>query len=292
MRKLLILLLLPALLSGCWKDDEGVDADTVHFTAVSGVANFTYAPTGKTLKIHYNIPASGSRKNMPVLLVMHGTDRDADNYLLAWKELSDAKGFMVFAPEFGTADFPADADYTQGDMFQGSTLKDEEQWGFSIIEALFDFIVKDLSGNQKTYDMWGHSAGAQFTHRYVMFKPYARLNRAVSANAGWYTLPDPTVDFPYGLKNSPVTSQTLGYSFGQRLTIQLGTADTNRDSNLNTSAGAEAQGTNRYERGKYFFNVANQKKTSYSAFAWEKREVAGVAHKYREMAADAASWLY
>ena len=52
--------------------------------------------------------------------------------------------------------------------------------------------------------MFGHSAGAQFVHRFVMFAPGPNLRTAISANAGWYTTLEENVAFPYGLKDAPV----------------------------------------------------------------------------------------
>lgn len=86
--------------------------------------------------------------------------------------------------------------------------------------------------------------GAQFVHRYVTFMPDTRVDRAVSANAGWYTLPDVDVAYPYGLKNTDVaTTSRVASLFARKLIVHLGTADTDRNG-LNTSAGAEAQGAN------------------------------------------------
>ena len=65
----------------------------------------------------------------------------------------------------------------------------------------------------------------------------------------------------------------------------MGTADTDRNG-LNTSAGAEAQGANRYQRGKYYFSEAKRISTKDGcSLNWDKYEVAGVAHEYAKMAA-------
>lgn len=62
---------------------------------------------------------------------------------------------------------------------------------------------------------------------------------------------------------------------------------------LNTSTGAEAQGANRYQRGKYYFSEAKRisAKGGYS-LNWDKYEVTGVAHEYAKMAAAGAKILY
>jgi len=52
------------------------------------------------------------------------------------------------------------------------------------------------------FSMFGHSAGAQFVHRYITFMPQGHLRAAVAANSGWYTLPDQTLKLPYGLKHT------------------------------------------------------------------------------------------
>lgn len=296
MKKLAILTLCAAAMCGCWKDDGTDPKDPVFFTENRGVVTYTgYEPLAdKPVNVYYNIPPGGNRATMPILFVLHGTNRTASNYRDAWVAASNSKKFMVFALEFSSTYYSGSKAYNQGGMYTaGDVLKPEREWTFSIIEPLFDFIVKDLSSTHGTYDMWGHSAGAQFTHRYVLFKPYARINRAVSANAGWYCLPDFTVDYPYGLKNSPATEVSRGKSFADILYIQAGTADIDpNDPDLDHSPGAEAQGPTRYARAQYFWNNANQNKAGYSAFNWQMREVQGVAHEYKKMAEDAAKFLY
>lgn len=292
---LLSVALLGGSLAGCWKSEDNVGPEPEHFKGKQGVVTFdSYAPlSAKPVKVYYNIPTGKSRISMPILIVMAGVERNAADYRNAWVTDSDAKGFMVFAPEFTTTYYPGSSNYNQGGIFNGSIVRPEAEWTFSLIEALFDFIRDDLGSNRENYDLWGHSAGGQFVHRYVLFKPDARIDRAVAANPGWYTVPDLAVGWPYGLLSSPATSATLTKAFAQHLVVQLGTSDTNaNDPNLDHNAAADLQGLTRYARGQYFWNVANGTKAGYPAFNWEKREVAGVAHEYRKMATDAAKLLY
>lgn len=101
------------------------------------------------------------------------------------------------------------------------------------------------------------------------------------------------VAYPYGLKNTDVaTSSQVASLLARKLIVHLGTADTDRNG-LNTSTGAEAQGANRYQRGKYYFSEVKRisAKGGYS-LNWDKYEVTGVAHEYAKMAAAGAKILY
>ena len=110
----------------------------------------------------------------------------------------------------------------------------------------------------KQYDIWGHSAGAQLVHRLLTFKPDYKIKYAITANAGWYTLPDFDIDYPFRLKKDNLNFDEFTEDLVIKpLIIMRGTADTIRDSNLNTSAEADPQGLNRYERAKTYFNYAS-----------------------------------
>lgn len=290
-----LVLLFPLLfLTGCWGgeliDEQNQD---ILFQKGKGVIRFDYYKplSHKPVNIHYYIP-EGNSKEMPVLFLLPGINRNAEDYLQAWEKYAINKKVMIFSLEFSSAMYSSE-EYIEGGMFKNNTLKPEEEWTFSIIEPIFEFICKDLSGTQKTYDLWGHSAGAQFVHRYLMFKPQAHVNRAVSANAGWYTLPDIDTEFPYGLKNTLITADVLPDLLSKSLIVQLGTADTDEnDPNLNHTPGADAQGKNRYDRGLYFFSKATDLGKNYERFNWSKVEVKGVGHSYTQMAANAAGLLY
>lgn len=293
-----LLFLFTAALSvcGCLKDDwpESPSAAAGGFAPGEGIVAYTgYAPlAARPVRVHYYIPQDGDMATMPVLFVLPGQERNAADYLAAWHNEAALRHIMVFALEFPASDYSS-SQYNEGGMFDGSVPLDPEQWSFAVVESLFDTIRSDTGSARTTYDMWGHSAGAQFVHRYVTFMPQIRLRRAVSANAGWYTLPDPDTAYPYGLKGTSYAGQThLRTIFARDLAVHLGTADTGR-SGLNTSEGAEAQGPDRYSRGRCYYACAQAvSEDTGSPFIWSKTEVEGVGHEYAKMAAAGAAWLY
>lgn len=292
---LLFLAVCTALFASCFKDDKPESlGETSGFLPGDGIVTYSgYAPLAdRPIRIHFHIPTIGDMKKMPVLFVFPGLERNANDYLTAWRAESSKRNIMVFVFEF-PADTYSTSQYIEGGMFKGNTLQERSLWTFSVVEAVFDAVKKDTGSPQIKYDMWGHSAGAQFVHRYLTFMPDARIDRAVSANAGWYTLPDVDIAYPYGLKNTDVaTSSRLPSLFAGKLIVQLGTADTDR-AGLNTSSGAEAQGKNRYQRGTYYFAEASRicSKGGY-ALNWTKYEETGVAHEFAKMATAGAKILY
>lgn len=286
-------LLALVVLTGCWSDDKEPEP-AADFGSTTGVVSYSgYAPlSSRPVKVHYYIPAKGDRATMPVLFVLPGQERNAADYLASWRQAADRRHFMVFALEF-PADAYSSSQYIEGGMFSGGSLVAPEKRTFAVIEPLFDYIRQCVGSRVDSYDLWGHSAGAQFVHRFVTFTPGIRVNRAVCANAGWYTLPDPGVTYPYGLKGSGSDDEaTLRRLFATELIVQLGTADTGRDG-LNTTAGAEAQGRNRFERGNFYFNTAEATASAHGiTLCWMRREVPGVGHDQARMAADAATMMY
>ncbi|GIS00762.1 MAG: hypothetical protein CM15mP102_15820 [Flavobacteriales bacterium] len=92
-------------------------------------------------------------------------------------------------------------------------MNSPDRWTFSIIDQLFDFIKSETSSNETSYNAWGHSGGAQFLHRFVLYMPESKLKTAVCSNAGWYTVPESGVVFPYGLLESQLSNSKLISAF-------------------------------------------------------------------------------
>ena len=265
---------------------------------------FTFTPTGvlsdKSINVYYHTP-QGDLTNFPILFSFHGGSRNADEYRDDWIQMANTNNFMVFAPEFNSDDFPSGDMYNLANIFQdgdnpsSDTFNSPDSWTFSIIDQLFDFIKSEIGGNQTTYNAWGHSAGAQFLHRFVFYLPNSKLNIAVCSNAGWYTVPESGVVFPYGLLESQLSNSNLISAFSKKLYVHLGDADTdpNSSSLRHNDIVDEQQGLNRLVRGRYFFETSQEKAESLNAtFNWEKTpEVPGVAHDHTAMALDALQYI-
>lgn len=281
-------------LTSCRIGDVGV-IDPPNFSLDRGAGTFEFStPTGaqsESVTLHYCIPLTGDIDEMPVLFVFHGAERNAASYANDWRELADAHDVMVFVPEFTENDYPTSIGYQQGNVIAGSQIRPQEEWLFSLIEPMFDEIQARLGVSKVSYDAWGHSAGAQFLHRFVLMGGDVRMDRGIAANAGWYTVPEEASSFPYGLAGSPISESDLMVPFGLDLIIHLGTLDTIF---METGwTGAYAQGDNRYDRGHYFYEQAVQIASANNlVLNWELQEVPGVGHEQVAMASAGAQILY
>lgn len=275
--------------------DERISEAESDFHRGSGVVVYDkYEPLkNKPIDIHYYIPERGDIKKMPILFVMHGNGRNAAGYLKSWVNLANEKQFMVFVPEF-KKELYSSAEYHRGGVVLGNEQQEEKTWTYSVIDPIFQYIKKQTNSEKVKFDLFGHSAGSQFVHRMLLFKPNTNVSRAVAANAGWYLIPDVNDDYPHGLKNSPVNSANLDAYFKKNLLILIGTADIDPDSkDLNKTSKDMEQGMNRYERAYYFYKKSDSISKSHNIpFHWKIKEVVGVAHSNAGMAQAAAEYLY
>lgn len=248
---------------------------------------------GPHLPVWYQLPDRVTHET-PVVFVMHGVNRDADRYRDEWADQARKHGFIAVVPQFSKADFPGSRGYNTGYFAEpDGTPRPRGAWSFAAIEPLFDDVRKRFGTNAPRYAIYGHSAGAQFVHRFVLFMPEARIEQAIAANAGWYTMPDPGVDFPYGLGDAPVDEKGLAAALGKRLTLLLGTADIDRsDPDLRKTPEADAQGQHRLARGQTFFAKGQQAAAMREVpFGWTLETVPEVGHSNAKMATAAAKLL-
>lgn len=231
---------------------------------------------------------------LPIVFVFHGNARDADNYRDAWVGPADEHQLLVFAPEFDDGFFPGSAGYAEGNVYDGNNnATSEELWTFSYVEPLFDYVKGLVASDAETYYVFGHSAGSQFVHRFLLFKPENRVARAVAANAGWYTLPDLSESFPYGLLNSGLGEEHLDAFLGQPLVVLLGERDTDPNSpGLRQTRQARAQGAHRFARGQNFVATAEAASVARGVtLAWQLDTVPNVGHSHSRMTPPAARLL-
>lgn len=228
-----------------------------------------------------------------ILFVMHGTKRNAIDYRDTWADAADRYGCLIVCPRFSLAEFPRGA-YQLGGLRDGGGHRPDAAWTFQVIERLFD-LIRDAADNASAgYHLYGHSAGGQFVHRLVLLLPNARHIAAISANAGWYTMPTFDERYPYGLAGTGRGPDDLSRALGRTLTVLLGAADTDPDDpHLRTSKRAMRQGHTRLERGLAFHAAARAAAIRLGTeLAWTVTTVPGVGHSDPEMMPTAAQLLF
>lgn len=271
------------------------------FTIGSGVFNYSeYAPfANKPIGVYYHIPEN-TTPNSPVVFVFHGAGRNAEDYRNAILSKSDEHQFIAIVPEFSITNFSGGDAYNLGNVFidgdnpSTDTLNPEEEWTFSVIEPLFDFIKQELNNTALTYSILGHSAGGQFSHRFAQFKANARVNKLVSSASGWYTVPDLSIDFPYGFKETPLEDHSFLALFSKKIIIQIGELDNNPNAaGLRHNQYADAQGLHRYNRALHFFNQSKQiVEINMIPINWELQIIPGQDHSYELALKSGADLLF
>lgn len=268
------------------KADDEIATPINESTTGSGLFSYNYSVSNfnKNISIYYFIPENKTQTT-PVLFVFHGEGRNAKDYRNAAISAAQTKGCIIIAPEFSEQNFPGGDAYNLGNVFvdgdnpSPTTVNPEDQWTFSIIAPLFTYFKTQTNLATDQYSLFGHSAGAQFAHRLLMFKPNLKLEKAVISAAGWYTFPNSVV-FPYGKNQSPIQHLSLALFFEKKVYIQVGDNDDDPNAaGLRRNAFADAQGLNRKERAENYFEFC-QEIAGNAPFNWNFNLVANAGHDY------------
>lgn len=256
---------------------------SVNLTEAAGVPDarrfLLDGPGGDAVPVWYIRPA-GTAADAPVLFVMHGVGRDADRYLREWAGHARRRGFVVITPEVSNDSFPGADAYNLGRTLDAAGRPTPRAtWSYSIIESAFD-AVRDREGlTAGSYVIYGHSAGAQFVHRFALFSAGPRMSSAIAANAGWYTEPDPAIAWPYGLSGAP-PGIDRSKALAAPLTLLLGDADVDPDDDsLRRTPEALAQGPHRFARGLRMYASAQKSAQDMGLrLAWSCAIAPGLGH--------------
>lgn len=267
----------------------------------NGVSVFTdYEPLAdKNIRIFYHVPAN-VQANSPIVFVFHGAERNALEYRNAIVDKATALGFIAVVPEFSDLLFPGSNSYQLGNVYEDgeepslATLHAEAIWSFSLVEPMFAYVKNKTKNASTHYWAIGHSGGAQFLHRFLMFKPVNHCEKAIVSAAGWYTATDKSITFPYGQGSSPLESLDMQSLFAKDITVQVGTSDNNPNSpSLRRTPEADAQGPHRLARAQYFYNTAAQKADSLALpFDWRLSIIPGLSHDFVDAVGHSADLLF
>lgn len=297
--KINYLVIILALLNSCSKEADKIE-EIINNENIIGTGFFEFnGLLDKKINVYYHNPAS-SNSNSPIVFVFHGGGRNAKDYRNAIIDKSNQYNFIAIVPEFSVDNFSGGDGYNLGNVYidgdnpSSSTLNPEEEWAFSYIEPIFEFVKEKTTNNNSKYNIIGHSAGSQFAHRFTMFKQNANSDEVVASAAGWYTVPNENVSFPYGFNNSLLENIDYPKLFSQHILIQVGELDNNpNEGSLRRNEFADAQGINRYARAYYFFNQSKEKAAELNTlFNWEIYTNSGLDHNYIPALNKAADLLF
>jgi poly(3-hydroxybutyrate) depolymerase len=247
--------------------------------------------TPEPMPVWYHRPEAW-RPGGPVVAVLHGVRRDGENYRNAWASHAERLGFLLLVPEFGAAKFPGARWYNFGHAGEeDGSVRPRAEWCFAVLDRAVAGARAALGAGAGGFALYGHSAGAQFAHRYLLLGG-GGASRVVSANAGWYSMPDTAAAFPYGLAGL-ADDTLLRAAFARPAVILLGEADTDpHHPALRRDAAADRQGITRFARGQAFFAACTARAAALGVpLAWQLRTVPGVAHSNAGMATAAAPLL-
>lgn len=273
-----------------------------------------------SIDIHYYLPANHN-EDTSVIIVIPGAGRNANDYRDSWIENAEKYNLLVLSPSYPKDNFDFAA-YQLGGVVNDLELRnpeiervegrikkfrmsdedigfsfvgDKSVWIFDDFDEVFKSVEAIVGPKQTGYDLFGHSAGGQILHRYAILKNHSKANRIVAANSGFYTLPDLSTRYPFGVEGTPLTKDEIKKSFTNHLIVLLGVSDNaseTRGTMLHTPS-SDSQGLGRFERGTYFFNESKKLSQSVgAAFNWQIIPVEGVGHNYRRMGEAAAKLLY
>lgn len=275
--------------------DHGIqDVDTVQVFTPNVRTWFTYRSAGNPdVRVYTVIPSTLSPASR-MLMVMHGNSRTADEFCDIWRSWAGQNDYVLLCPRYDLVNWPTHGMYQMGNVFSGDdcggTLNPESRWTFTIDVGIHARARDGFGIVDPRFDLWGFSGGGQHVHRFMLWKPNAPVRLAIAASSGWYTAPDRTIGCPYGLDDPLLsfTQQQVVAWTNRNVIVAVGTADTVRDADLRTTARADAQGLNRYQRANYMWSKAAAINPSTE---WRRVDVPNAAHEAYRVALGTRDFL-
>ena len=237
---------------------------------------------GATLQVFTYRPAMCSHGLL--LMVFHGTERDADSYRDRARPLADKLCAIVVAPKFDRGRFPCDS-YQYGGVAEHGRVLPAGARPVDLVAPLVAWAQSAAGRPGMPHVLIGHSAGSQFLSRVAAFTATTAV-RIVIANPSTWVMPSTSTAVPFGfggLKPAQDAELALRAYLAQRIIVELGGIDTG-SAELDVSADGMAQGPYRLARGRNAFNSAKAAAESHGwPFNWTLIEVPGVGHNSTKM---------
>ena len=199
------------------------------------------------------IPESATPES-PLLVSIHGISSDSSRHAALLSPICERYSAVMLVPSFTKELHP---DYQR--LGRRSVRADH---------LLNEFVSEatTLAGITATQvHLFGFSGGAQFAHRYTMAHPHRVAHAAVAA-AGWYTFPDNTQRFPYGIR---AQRKLKGVAFDPEsflrvpIDVIIGSADTDLRNLRSTERTVSQQGVTRVDRARNWVTAMRRAAATY-----------------------------
>ena len=186
-----------------------------------------------------------TRRGQPVFVTVHGISRNAGEHAELFAPYAEAAGATLVAPIFDEGTF---GKYQRLAPRGPGVLRSDDA-----LLRILDHLARTEGLEAGRVSLFGFSGGGQFVHRFAMLHPDRVMSTVVGA-AGWYTMPDPDVAYPYGIGQAaglPPLRFDPGRFLRNPFHVVVGERDLSRDWALNKSERLDVQqGPTRVERGR------------------------------------------
>ena len=138
-----------------------------------------------------------------ILVLVHGTPQEgetaessAEFLATAWLDFAEGQGLILIAPTFNQEDFSSRLGDHALSGYRGLFGREigADEWVLRLVGAYREAFG---SADERFY-LYGHSAGGQFTGRFLVTHPES-LKAAVITSAATYPQPNPDVAWPFGM---------------------------------------------------------------------------------------------
>jgi predicted esterase len=138
-----------------------------------------------------------------ILVLVHGTplkdettESNAEYYATNWIDFAEKQGFILIVPAFNQEDFSSRRGDHALSGYRGLFGRQigADEWVLRLVEAHQEAFG---SANER-FHLYGHSAGGQFTGRFLVTHP-EYVKKAVITSAATYPQPNTEVAWPFGM---------------------------------------------------------------------------------------------
>jgi pimeloyl-ACP methyl ester carboxylesterase len=215
-------------------------------------------------------------QTMPAVVAVHGITRGTEEMVAHLLPRARETGRTLVVPLFDKDHWP---------RYQRAACKNRADW--ALIRLMSALRVEGQISPQP-FDLSGFSGGAQFSHRFAWLYP-ALVGRLCLTAPGWWTMPDTSAAWPYGIGASPADKgqgfqlqANMRRFLDRQITVCVGSDDVQRDDNLRTrDAVDDTQGPHRLARARHWCTEVEEKaKTLGIAPRISLRVLQGCGHSF------------